>query len=48
MKAAIQALGYSEDTEVLILQYVVCSGMVNGENVPARREFITMEDLLMK
>lgn len=48
MKAAIQALGYSEDTlEVLILQYVAL--LRNGEQVKMSKragEFITMEDLV--
>jgi arginyl-tRNA synthetase len=48
MKAAIQALGYSEDTlEVLILQYVAL--LRNGQQVKMSKragEFITMEDLV--
>ncbi|NMB00289.1 MAG: arginine--tRNA ligase [Firmicutes bacterium] len=48
MKAAIQALGYSEDTlEVLILQYVAL--LRNGQQVKMSKragEFITMQDLV--
>lgn len=48
MKAAIQALGYSEDTlEVLILQYV--SLLRDGQQVKMSKragEFVTMQDLL--
>lgn len=48
MKAAIQALGYDEDTlEVMILQYVAL--LRNGEQVKMSKragEFITMEDLV--
>ena len=48
MQAAIQALGYSEDTlEVLILQYVAL--LRNGEQVKMSKragEFITMQDLV--
>jgi len=48
MKAAIQALGYGEDTlEVLILQYVAL--LRNGEQVKMSKragEFITMQDLV--
>ncbi|NLM40860.1 MAG: arginine--tRNA ligase [Firmicutes bacterium] len=48
MKAAIQALGYSEDTlEVLILQYVAL--LRDGQPVKMSKragEFITMQDLL--
>ena len=47
MKAAIQALGYSEDTlEVLILQIAL---LRNGQQVKMSKragEFITMEDLV--
>lgn len=48
MQAAIQALGYSEDTlEVLILQYVAL--LRNGQQVKMSKragEFITMQDLV--
>ena len=48
MKAAIQALGYSEDTlEVLILQYVAL--LRDGQQVKMSKragEFITMQDLV--
>ncbi len=48
MKAAIQALGYSEDTlEVLILQYVAL--LRDGQQVKMSKragEFVTMQDLL--
>lgn len=48
MKAAIRALGYSQDTlEVLILQYVAL--LRNGEQVKMSKragEFITMQDLV--
>lgn len=48
MKAAVQALGYSEDTlEVLILQYVAL--LRDGQQVKMSKragEFITMQDLV--